>query len=262
MGNLLQNREGSSTSHLTAPLAFKGKQKQIGQGRQREVFTHFVSLPLVTYPELKEKLEAFQNSILGNNNDKVLPLRFQNTLAQMGIEKSIFVSPKTFHLTVVMLKLENNESVVKAQNILKSISPNVRQALMNRPVFITLRGLECMNGSFDKTRVLYAPVEEVGHEGRLLSACHVIIDAFENAGFAGKDAKSRLKLHATVMNASYRKDKSRKMDTTFDAREIHKEFGNKDWGTYLIREAHISQRFKYDLNGYFHCCASLPFPHK
>jgi activating signal cointegrator complex subunit 1 len=37
----------------------------------------------------------------------------------MGIEKSIFVTPKTFHLTVVMLKLENNESVVKAQNILQ-----------------------------------------------------------------------------------------------------------------------------------------------
>ncbi|XP_019096156.1 PREDICTED: uncharacterized protein LOC104765458 isoform X2 [Camelina sativa] len=174
MGNSLQNREGSSNSHLTAPLAplgFKGKQKQIGQGRQREVFTHFVSLPLVTYPELKEKLEAFQNSILGNNNDKVLPLKFQNTLPQRGIEKSIFVSPKTFHLTVVMLRLENNESVVKAQKILKSISPNVRQALKNRPVFTRLRGLECMNGSLDKTRVLYAPVEEVGNEGRLLSAC-------------------------------------------------------------------------------------------
>ncbi|KAG7577455.1 Protein kinase A anchor protein nuclear localization signal domain [Arabidopsis thaliana x Arabidopsis arenosa] len=187
----------------------------------------------------------------------------------MGIEKSIFVSPKTFHLTVVMLKLENNESVVKAQNILKvlcfsekqSICSNVRQALKDRPVFIRLRGLDCMNGSLDKTRVLYVPVEEVGHEGRLLNACHVIIDAFENAGFAGKDAKSRLKLHATVMNASYRKDKSKKMDT-FDAREIHKEFENKDWGTYLIREAHISQRYKYDPNGYFHCCASLPFPHK
>ncbi|EOA31266.1 hypothetical protein CARUB_v10014438mg [Capsella rubella] len=258
MGNLLQNREGSATTHLT-PHAFKGKQKQ---GRQREMFTHFVSLPLATYPELNKNLEAFQNSILGNNNnDKILPVKFQNNLSQMGIEKSIFVSPKTFHLTVVMLKLENSESVIRAQNILKSISSNVRQALKNRPVFIRLKGLECMNGSLDKTRVLYAPVEEVGHEGRLLNACHVIIDAFENAGFAGKDAKSRLKLHATVMNASYRRDKSKKMDT-FDAREIHKEFGNKDWGTYLIREAHISQRFKYDPNGYFHCCASLPFPHK
>ncbi|CAA7057982.1 unnamed protein product [Microthlaspi erraticum] len=179
----------------------------------------------------------------------------------MGIDKSIFVSPSTFHLTVVMLKLGNKESVDAAQDILKSISSSVRHALDNRPVYIRLKGLDCMSGSLDKTRVLYAPVEEVGHEGRLLSACHVIIDAFVNAGFAGKDAKSRLKLLATVMNASYRKDKSKKMDT-FDAREIHRAFGNKDWGEYLIREAHLSKRFWYDSIGYFHCCASLPFPHE
>ncbi|KAG7625439.1 putative protein kinase A anchor protein, nuclear localization signal [Arabidopsis thaliana] len=257
MENLNHKWDRCSSSHQT-PLAFKGNHKQIGQG-QREVFTHFVSLPLAIYPDLTKNIEAFQNSVLGNNDKD--PLKFQSTLAEMGIEKSIFVTPKTFHLTVVMLKLENNESVVKAQNILQSIFSNVRQALKNRPVFIRLRGLECMSGSLDKTRVLYAPVEEVGREGRLLNACHVIIDAFENVGFAGKDAKSRLKLHATLMNASYRKDKSKKMDT-FDAREIHKEFENKDWGTYLIREAHISQRYKYDPNGYFHCCASLPFPHK
>ncbi|KAL1199451.1 hypothetical protein V5N11_022980 [Cardamine amara subsp. amara] len=254
MANFLQNRDGSSSSHPTS-LAYKGKQKQ----GQREVFTHFVSLPLAIYPELQENLEAFQNSILGNNDKN--PMKFQGTLAEMGIEKSIFVTPKALHLTVVMLKLENNESVVKAQNIIKSISSNLKHALNNRPVFIRLKGLDCMTGSLDKTRVLYAPVEEVGDEGRLLNACHVIIDAFEKAGFAGKDAKSRLKLHVTLMNASYRKDKSKKMDT-FDAREIYKEFGNKDWGTYLIREAHISQRYKYDLNGYFHCCASLPFPLK
>jgi hypothetical protein len=34
---------------------------------------------------------------------------------------------------------------------------------------------ECMSGSLDKTRVLYAPVEEVGREGRLLNACRILI---------------------------------------------------------------------------------------
>ncbi|VVA97820.1 unnamed protein product [Arabis nemorensis] len=219
--------ESSST-----PLASKGKQIVQGQG---EVFTHFVSFPLAIYPELRKKLEAFRNSILGDNDN----LKFKGTtLAEMGIDKSIFVSPNTLHLTVVMLKLENKEAVDAALNILKSISSNVRHVLDNRPVYIRLKGLNSMNDSFDKTRVLYAPVEEVGNEGRLLSACHVIIDAFANAGFAGKDAKSRLKLHATVMNSSYRKGGK----NTFDAQEIHKEFGNKNWGKYLIREAHISKR--------------------
>ncbi|XP_013672441.1 uncharacterized protein LOC106376858 isoform X2 [Brassica napus] len=245
----LQIRGGSSTSH-PSPHVSKG---------HGEVFTHFISLPLAIYPELKQKVEAFRNYILGDNNDRK-PLKFQSTLDEMGIEKSMFISPNSLHLSVVMLKLENKEAVDAAQDILKSVSASVRHALDNRPVFIRLKGLDCMNGSLDKTRVLYAPVEEVGGDGRLLRACNIIIDAFVNVGFAGKDAKSRLKLHVTMMNATYRRDKSKGM--TFDGREIHKEFGRTDWGEYLIREAQISKRFWYDANGYFHCCGSLPFPHK
>ncbi|WZZ28997.1 hypothetical protein YC2023_012398 [Brassica napus] len=111
-----------------------------------------------------------------------------------------------------------------------------------------------MNGSLEKTRVLYAPVEEVGDEGRLLRA-YTIIDAFANAGFAGRDAKLHLKLHVTLMNTTYRRDERK--SNTFDAREIHKEFGGKDWGEYLIREAQISKRFWYDADGYFHCCDTI-----
>ncbi|XP_013592652.1 PREDICTED: uncharacterized protein LOC106300928 [Brassica oleracea var. oleracea] len=140
---------------------------------------------------------------------------------------------------------------------LRSISASVIYALDNRPVFIRLKGLSSMNGSLEKTRVLYAPVEEVGDEDRLLRACHTIIDAFANAGFAGRDAKLHLKLHVTLMNTTYRRDERK--SNTFDAREIHKEFGGKDWGEYLIREAQISKRFWYDADGYFHCCGSLPF---
>ena len=32
-----------------------------------------------------------------------------------------------------------------------------------------------MNGSLEKTRVLYAPVEEVGDEDRLLRACRILL---------------------------------------------------------------------------------------
>lgn len=251
----LQSRGESSTGH-SSPHVSKGKQIVQGHG---EVFTHFISLPLAIHPELKQMVETFRNSVLGNNNDRK-PLKFLSTLDEMGIEKSMFISPNSLHLTVVMLKLESKEAVDAAQDILKSVSASVRHALDNRPVFIRLKGLDCMNGSLDKTRVLYAPVEEVGGDGRLLRACNIIIDAFVNVGFAGKDAKSRLKLHVTMMNATYRRDKSKGM--TFDGREIHKEFGRTDWGEYLIREAQISKRFWYDANGYFHCCGSLPFPHK
>lgn len=48
--------------------------------------------------------------------------------------------------------------------------------------------------------------------------------------------------------------------STFDARGIFKQYGSEEWGEYHIREAHLSQRFVFDDNGYYHCCASLPFP--
>ena len=38
-------------------------------------------------------------------------------------------------------------------------------------IFVILQ--DCMKGSPAKARVLYAPVEEVGSEGRLLRACRI-----------------------------------------------------------------------------------------
>ncbi|KAG2246433.1 hypothetical protein Bca52824_086061 [Brassica carinata] len=243
----LGNHGGSSTDH---PSPHVSKGKQIVQV-YRELYTHFISFPLAIHPELKEKVETFRNSILGDNKDKK-PLKFQSSLDEMGIENRMFISPNCLHLTVVMLRLVNKEAVDAAQDILKvDISASVIYALDNRPVFIRLKGLNCMNGSLDKTRVLYAPVEEVGDEGRLLRACRILL-SLRTYFFTHVPL-----LHVTLMNTTYRRDERK--SNTFDAREIHKEFGGKDWGEYLIREAQISKRFWYDADGYFHCCGSLPF---
>ncbi|KAF2542656.1 hypothetical protein F2Q68_00032529 [Brassica cretica] len=168
----LGNHGGSSTDH---PSPHVSKGKQIVQV-YRELYTHFISFPLAIHPELKEKVETFRNSILGDNKDKK-PLKFQSTLDEMGIENRMFISPNCLHLTVVMLRLVNKEAVDAAQDILKveSISASVMYALDNRPVFIRLKGLSSMNGSLEKTRVLYAPVEEVGDEDRLLRACRILL---------------------------------------------------------------------------------------
>lgn len=184
------------------------------------------------------------------------------TLSELGIDKSIFIKPKTFHLTVLMLKLWNKERVDAAVRIFESIAAEVMDALDGQPVSIRLKGLDCMRGSPAKARVLYAPVEVVGGEDRLLQACKVITDAFIKGGLVlEKDAKQALKLHATVMNARHRNrnTKTRNADS-FDARGIMEQFGSKEWGEYLIREVHLSQRFVFDEDGYYHRCASIPLP--
>uniref|UniRef100_A0A2N9HQI7 A-kinase anchor protein 7-like phosphoesterase domain-containing protein n=1 Tax=Fagus sylvatica TaxID=28930 RepID=A0A2N9HQI7_FAGSY len=131
-------------------------------------------IPLVSYPP-----KASKSSLSGD----------------LGIDKSIFIKPKTFHLTVLMLKLWNKDRVNAAAEVLQSISSKVMDALDNRPVSIRLKGLDCMRGSLAKARVLFAPVEEIGSEDRLLRACQVIIDAYVEAGLVlEKDANQKLKL--------------------------------------------------------------------
>ncbi|XP_074572067.1 uncharacterized protein LOC141828524 isoform X2 [Curcuma longa] len=182
-------------------------------------------------------------------------------LSDMGIEKSIFIKPKTFHLTVLMLKLWNKERIAMATEVLQKISSKVLDALENQPVSVRLRGLMCMKGSPAKARVVYVPVKEIGEEGRLLRACQVIIDAYVEAGLVlEKDAQQSLKLHATVMNARHRKRTSRR--DYFDARHIFRVYGSEDWGAYHIPQVHLSQRFKHDEGGYYHCCTSIPLPEK
>ncbi|XP_022849273.1 uncharacterized protein LOC111371486 isoform X1 [Olea europaea var. sylvestris] len=209
---------------------------------------NITNVPLVSYPAKVSKSPASDLK--------------SSKLLDLGIEKSIFIKPKTFHLTVLMLKLWNKDRVKAAAEVLQSVSSKVLDALDNRPVSVRLKGLECMRGSFAKAHVLYAPVQEIGGEDRLFRACYTIIDAFVEAGLViEKDVRQKLKLHATVMNARHRKRKRRaRMLDSFDARGIFDEYGSEEWGEYLIREAHLSQRFAFDENGYYHCCASIPFP--
>ncbi|XP_034910885.1 uncharacterized protein [Populus alba] len=243
--------ENLESDSIEDTLDIKNKGQELIKGRdvavelkvedEKHVKVDLTSIPFVSYPPK--------------------PPRLPNA-SDFGIDKSIFIKPTTFHLTVLMLKLWNKERVNAASGVLKSISSKVIDALDNQPISIRLKGLDTMRGSLSKARVLYAPVEEIGNEGRLLSAC-LIINAFVDAGLVlEKDAKQKLKLHATVMNARHRKGKRRRKNDSFDARGIFKQFGSEDWGEYLIREAHLSQRFVFDENGYYHCCASIPFPGK
>ncbi|KAF3643996.1 putative activating signal cointegrator 1 complex subunit 1-like isoform X2 [Capsicum annuum] len=224
--------------------------------------------------------------------------RSSTTFRNLGIEKSMFINPKTFHLTVLMLKLSNNDQIKAAAKVLQSVSPKVTEDLEGRPVCIRLTGLACMRGSPEKAYVVHAPLKVTGGEAQLEHACPFlerIINAFTEAGLVlEEDVNKKLKidtrmlllliletvlvkiaksvflflltsiliqLHATIMNARYRKSKksSEKTDP-FDARAIFAQHGSEEWGECLIREVHLSKRFVYDINGYFHCCASIPFP--
>ncbi|XP_022721451.1 uncharacterized protein LOC111278942 isoform X2 [Durio zibethinus] len=178
------NLEGNSDGDLSEDDA---QEQQLGKGSdiavelkvaddKKSVKVDVNGIPLVSYaPKDPEESKS-------------------SNLSDLRIEKSIFIKPETFHLTVLMLKLWNKERVNLAAEVLHSISSKVMDALDNRPLFVRLKGLDLMKGSLTKARVIYAPVEEIGSENRLLRACQVITDAFVEAGLVmDKDAKHELK---------------------------------------------------------------------
>ncbi|KAF3328747.1 activating signal cointegrator 1 complex subunit 1 isoform X2 [Carex littledalei] len=296
--------EGNKVENLTkASERIKQVLEEAVQSRMLD-YSHFISLPLAVHSDLVQKLVKFQSTILGEiaegdsgeTDDSGDELESQSIsvqleveekkdqvrveiaervvgsgsksriLSDLGIDKSIFIKPKTFHLTVLMLKLWNKDRVATASDILQRISSKVMDALENRPISIKLKGLTCMKGSPAKARVLYAPVFEVGEEGRLVRACQVIRDAFVESGLVvDKDAQQTLKLHATLMNVRHRKSdefwsERKRWNDSFDARRIFDEYGSEEWGEYPISEIHLSQRFKFDESGYYHCCSSITLP--
>lgn len=232
-------REGKSITQASK----KTQTKAVSSGSRND--THFVSLPLA-HPALVRKLNNFQDRVT----------------KELGLDKSMFNKPGSLHLTVRMLELGSDELVEKAAKVLQRVSSKVRVALENRPLMIRLKGLGCMRGTEEKAYVINARVEEIGGGERLKCACKVITKAFVDAGLVDKkDAEDKLKLHATLMNASFKRgEKPSDKAKAFDARRIFELYGGEEWGECVIREAHLSRRGKLHQNGYFHCCASIPFP--
>ncbi|PKA54435.1 hypothetical protein AXF42_Ash000268 [Apostasia shenzhenica] len=401
-------------------------------------YSHFVSLPLAIHPELLEKLQKFQNSVLGevdnvsdtdqdcetsdrDNDTKQIEgshtadnieARNSNEHARvcidatgLGIDKSIFIKPGTFHLTVLMLKLWNKDRVAKATEVLKSqylFKAGICSLIPLLKTSFLVNEKACMRGSPAKAQVLYAPVEEVGGEGPLITwnyrigySCVQLIPALSSdafcsqvllsivlgwglgcsrvqlpatanviptcslLGFLALEFSSRLlpglvyiasgscyglllgltpccswfqqasrssafldlilrslpqypivensvgflilpslekdrlieqilvsMQHAIVsfftgggpttetcaigivtkditilsINSVRLRNKRNRRRDSFDARNIFETYGSEDWGSYLIKEVHLSQRFLFDESGYYHCCASIPFP--
>ncbi|CAI7839902.1 unnamed protein product [Closterium sp. NIES-53] len=178
-----------------------------------------------------------------------------------GVHPSIFINPTTFHLTIQMLKLWSPLRVQAAADALQAAMPRAQEVLGDSPLVIRLVGLKYMKGHPSKAHVLYADMQEVDGGNRLPAVCEVLRAACREAGLVTpRDCRQPLKLHATIMNTSHRKGPHRNARVPFDASLIVAQHGDTEWGEVRLGEVHLSQRFKFDDQGYYHCCSSLPLP--
>lgn len=124
-------------------------------------YSHFLSLPL-TGEQFKAKLSGVRNEMIK---------QFCETTPAEGLEPSLFGSPDTMHVTLLMLKLFSKDEVrdltlnqssltissqiERAKALMKKISAQVYDTLETRSLVVQVGDLEVMNDDPSRADVLY-----------------------------------------------------------------------------------------------------------
>ncbi|XP_005100147.1 activating signal cointegrator 1 complex subunit 1 [Aplysia californica] len=233
----------------------------IDSARQRQQFTHFLSIP-VTCEQVVTGFEDFRFEVLRQCD------------GDRGLDASLFQNPKKLHLTIGTMVLLNDNEIERAAVHLQSCQEELIQPLLQgERLEVQIRGLEYMNDDPGSVDVLYARVQEGCACDRLQSLVDRLVDRLTSAGIMQRDHE-RVKLHVTVMNTLMRKDPSGtsvpqadsngharpRERESFDASQILKKFPDFDFGPLHIDSLHLSQRYSTGDNGYYAQVTAVELP--
>nr|XP_002129758.1 activating signal cointegrator 1 complex subunit 1-like [Ciona intestinalis] len=225
----------------------------VSEKRWKQQFTHFVSIPLVN-EEVKESFHEFEEDVM---------MKFSSS---RGVCRSIFQIPTKLHLTICTLTLLNEIEVEKAKEVLMECGGRVVDVLEGTSLNIALKGLEYMNDDPANVDVLYGKVQSSDGSDKLQAIANLLDETFTNAGLSEKQY-DRVKLHATLLNTTFRKVESRqatrggsRQRESFDATKILAAFGNFNFGKVKVDKIHMSERMTTDKNGYYFPTATIALP--
>lgn len=239
--------------------------------RQKETFTHFLSIP-ITSSQLIDRFLEFKDDVLRECD------------GDRGIDASIFQKSEKLHLTIGTLVLLSDAEVQQTLDVLQQCHEDlVGPILKGQRLCPRIQGIEYMNDDPSCVDVLYAKVEPGEDLDRLQILVDRIVDKFSITGLM-QESYASVKLHITVMNTKMRRDptgatvprhqdrKSRSNDQrdqkgpqhkereSFDAMSLLKKFGEYDFGEHHMKTIHLSQRLGVAKDGYYGCEGSLLLP--
>jgi activating signal cointegrator complex subunit 1 len=194
--------------------------------------THFLCIPLVTFssrPQLRQSLERFKTAVGAHDSNSDAPTTTIPSRAIRPVD--------TLHLTIGVMSL-NKEQLAAAISLLGTLSlnsllqdtaipsqsieaenekieapPENHETVLARngdPIAVDLTGLSSMHEP-QNTSILYcAPVDPTS---RLQCLALSAQNAFRENGFLVADNRP-LKLHATIVNTIYAKEKKREPKTS------------------------------------------------
>ncbi|KAL5106478.1 Activating signal cointegrator 1 complex subunit 1 [Taenia crassiceps] len=162
--------------------------------------THFVCLPVINNA-IKESYLAFKDAVLERvETDKEGVFR--------GIDGDLFVSEHKLHFTLATLFLADQKEVRLASQLLASFMEKTDEgkAFDHSPLYLTIRGIDCMNDDPRSARVLYMSLKENVQSRRLQALANGLADMFTRHGLHSghRHLGDTVKLHLTVLNSRLR----------------------------------------------------------
>lgn len=209
----------------------------ISQRKEKLPISHFISIPLAS-ESINNNFEKFKQEVL---ND---PPR--------GVTDSIFQNLNKLHLTISVLTLVDDEEINAAKQVLNQCYEEAISHLFpkNKKYSIILQGLEIMNDDPSEVNVLYGNIhmEDPKENENLQEMAEKIAEYYYKSSLA-KRQYDRVKLHATLLNTSFRSPEEKK--ETFDTTNILKKYHNYYFGTAEFSSIHLSIRFTGGYSSYY-----------
>ncbi|KDR15561.1 activating signal cointegrator 1 complex subunit 1 [Zootermopsis nevadensis] len=223
--------------------------------RQKQQFTHFISVPFIG-DSIRKRFVEFKESVLHICKNS------------RGIDASIFQTPEKLHLTLgTLVIMDAVEREKAAQTLAECKESVIAPLLQNRPLVVCMVGVEYMNDDPAEVDVLYGKVRVKDRSQVLQQIADQVADRFSSKGLMQKQYE-QVKLHVTLMNTRFRSEESepdisggkRKPRESFDATGILKNFCDFDFGEQTVDSIHLSLRFSTSgSSGYYQATASVSF---
>eukprot|EP00039_Didymoeca_costata_P016111 m.282861 g.282861 ORF g.282861 m.282861 type:complete len:349 (+) comp16338_c2_seq25:3397-4443(+) len=206
------------------------------EARQHAPITHFLSIP-IQGAEFADSIDRFRDTAM----------EIQNSEGDIGLSQEMFNTSTKLHLTIGVLKLFDQQDINKAKQVLQECAKKLKGL---RGTKIIVKGVEYMNDDPAAVDVLYAKVSLDDGPERLQVAVNEIADAFVDAGLLDSENEN-VKLHATVINSKWMRNKRANARKTFNASKLLVKFKKYEFGQSLLNAIHIEKMAKVDASGHY-----------
>ena len=227
----------------------------IGLSRKKTPFTHLITVPFNCEP-LRQEFTNFKDNVLTN---------FKNC---KGIDESLFQNPFKLHLTIGVLVLLDQNEILSAKRVLKqSLDEIVRPILDDKPLKVTVEGLDIMKGQPNRAHVLYAQIRD--ESNKFQSIADQIVKQFVKSGLLQESYENKVKLHITFMNSLFRQrilsktypnvSQKRIKRETFDAKAIIDSYNSYKFGEIVVQSIQLNDFSKTE-DGFYGLVESIDLP--